>query len=292
MTGGTQCKWLLKNGKHDAMTLGVQEILESKKELQSSNFFKLFRKQFEFQEILETLVENYEWNASKVDHNLQVQVDVVVYGLGQISWNAKSQCQLALVLLLKEYYDCIGKIYIYDPKLSTLEYDVMTNLGCTRIEWNEECRRRVHKPTIFFMPHCYPWLMNNVVEQNINPWSLGWIAILGNSFQSWNNLFTITIRCKLFGHLEAMQKHCIEYVLPQTSLSQQNFGETSWHLFPKRRPNDLLTMDPFTNFKIEGHKANEFPSSHWRKALVPWTWIWILVDEGFFKSYITMWIDP
>lgn len=219
-------------------------IHECKKELQSSIFFTTMMKKMEYLQILKTLMANYTQNNSTYLSS-QVKVDVIVYGLGSIDKKNKSQFQLALILLLKEQHNCIGEIYVYDPIFSELEYNVMTTFGCTRIKYNEEGRRQASKPTIFYMPKCSLDLMNNVLEANIKPWSLGWMTILGNSIKTFCDIFHLSMCYGDFMYLNAIQKYCIEYDVewPAYSLS------ATWHLFPKEEAIEFIYLKEREEFE-------------------------------------------
>lgn len=82
------------------------------------------------------------------------QVQMVIYGLGSLEYNFDSHYQLALVLLLKEEINMlrIGEIQVFDPVITPVDAAFMRSLGCTVLSVNEYARRRVEKPTIFFMP--------------------------------------------------------------------------------------------------------------------------------------------
>lgn len=206
-------------------------IVECKEELRSSIYFKKLIGQMESLQILSKLMVNYAYSYSR-DIGQQDKIDIVLYGLGSISTNKKSQFQLILALLLKEKFNCIAKIFVFDPVLSELDYDIMTTFGCTQIEQNEQGKRRVNKPTIFFMPHCIHYLVENILQENSKPWSLGWITILGNSINNWycDGLRKSILERSHCIHIISIQKHCVEHVVkwPLCSLT--------WHLFPDKRP--------------------------------------------------------
>jgi len=75
-------------------------------------------------------------------------------------------------------------IHLFDPMLSSLEKVVARSLGVELIHENEEGKRQVTRPTLFFMPHCPQALYNNVLWSN---WGLGLsrVLILGNSLRNY-----------------------------------------------------------------------------------------------------------
>lgn len=116
----------------------------------------------------------------------QWHLQIVVYGLGNIADSEVSRCQLALILLLKQRFSWVGDIQVYDPVLSQSECKVIEGMGCSSIAINEEGRRSIDRPTIFYMPHCEEWLYDNVLQANWMPQKLGRLVILGNSFRSYH----------------------------------------------------------------------------------------------------------
>ena len=75
-----------------------------------------------------------------------------------------------------------GQLFLYEPVLSAGERRAAELLGCTLIPTDEECRRHVSKPTLFFMPHCGARLYNNVLYANWGPEAICNLVLVGNSF--------------------------------------------------------------------------------------------------------------
>mmetsp|Transcript_925 Transcript_925/g.1689 ORF Transcript_925/g.1689 Transcript_925/m.1689 type:complete len:248 (-) Transcript_925:48-791(-) len=125
-------------------------------------------------------------------------VEIVCYGIGKVGSSPIAQYQLALLLLLVDSISSslsakgakieTGTIVIrfYDPVLSKMETDVLTSLGLVVIPTNEQCKRKVERPTLFYMPHCARAMYNNVVWANWGS-SLASVAILGNSFSTYGD---------------------------------------------------------------------------------------------------------
>ena len=107
-------------------------------------------------------------------------VDVVCLGLGRISGSRNARAQLAMALRLRRACGVGGAVLAYDPVQSRLDEDVLAQLGVAVIERNEEGKRRVEGPTLFYMPHCGRTLYSNAVWAN---WDrLERVFVLGNSF--------------------------------------------------------------------------------------------------------------
>ena len=98
----------------------------------------------------------------------QYEVDLVCYGIGRFSTSHPSQLQLAVLLALRSSLpvatDC--SIQLYDPLLSSLEWAVLSSVGISAIEHNEEAKRCVSRCTVFYMPHCGQALYNNLLWAN------------------------------------------------------------------------------------------------------------------------------
>ncbi|XP_002978884.2 protein SENSITIVITY TO RED LIGHT REDUCED 1 [Selaginella moellendorffii] len=159
--------------------------------------------------------------------------NLVVYGLGRISRSESSRLQLALVLLLRQDRvlpeDCL--IWVFDPVLTACEWRILRQLECRAIDSNELGLRKVEEPTLFFMPHCESHLYDNVVKANWG--SLGKIAILGNSFASYMERWTIYPNQKGSrpDHLLAIQPRAVELPVDDVDFMYA-FNDMSWHFFP------------------------------------------------------------
>ncbi|KAG0617167.1 hypothetical protein M758_5G169500 [Ceratodon purpureus] len=165
-------------------------------------------------------------------------VELVVLGVGSILESEVSRCQMSLALLLKEHFPCIGDILVYDPVLSAMECGFLIKLGCTPIVRDEKGRRRAYCPTLFYMPHCGASLYNNVLEENQDPWCLGWISILGNSFLRYQDSWGVFPKPKHARPdcLLGMQPHVTEHPVNAASFPCVSaFNDMSWHLFPVKK---------------------------------------------------------
>lgn len=62
--------------------------------------------------------------------------------------------QLALVLLLQQLLPALQEPpQLYDPAFSNVDQLLLQQLGLQVINSNEECRRQVQEPTLFYLPH-------------------------------------------------------------------------------------------------------------------------------------------
>ncbi|KAK3143863.1 hypothetical protein QOZ80_4AG0305950 [Eleusine coracana subsp. coracana] len=95
-------------------------------------------------------------------------MELVIYGLGSFEFDVKSQYQLAFALLLKEdNIFPVGDIEIYDPALSPADVMACFKLAIKVLLVNEQCRRSVEKPTLFFVPGLK--FTGNLIEANFSP---------------------------------------------------------------------------------------------------------------------------
>lgn len=162
-------------------------------------------------------------------------VELVVLGVGSIADSEVSRCQISLALLLKKIFSSIKEVLVYDPVLSTMECSTLTTLGCTPISQDEEGRRRAHMPTIFYMPHCGIGLYNNLLQENADPWCLGWVSVLGNSFEKYHDAWSRSPKDSgpQPDTLLKLQRHSKEYSVDPVSFPLMSaFNDMSWHLFP------------------------------------------------------------
>jgi len=107
-------------------------------------------------------------------------VDIVMLGVGPFSSSRSAKFQLCAALCLHEESKVAGDIYVYDPMMNALEKAICEKLQIRVIEVNEEGKRKVIHPTLFYMPHCGKALYNNVIWAN---WEcLSSIALIGNDW--------------------------------------------------------------------------------------------------------------
>mmetsp|Transcript_9931 Transcript_9931/g.14920 ORF Transcript_9931/g.14920 Transcript_9931/m.14920 type:complete len:342 (+) Transcript_9931:1-1026(+) len=161
-------------------------------------------------------VEGIEHKSPKGSTNEKSEkksIEVICYGLGSISDSPNAQYQLALILLvsesLKKSIENLGTInvYLYDPVLTLMDKDVLIEIGLKTLSINEQCKRKVEIPTLFYMPHCSRGMYNNVVWAN---WGhrLSGICLLGNSFSNYmekSNLQAVKAKAEIASLLAVRQ---------------------------------------------------------------------------------------
>ncbi|KAJ8426812.1 hypothetical protein Cgig2_008866 [Carnegiea gigantea] len=122
----------------------MQKMQSCLKKLETSKFYELFLNQVQGSEVSACF--------SRVLGS-EPKMNMVIYGIGSIESFEAPRLQLSLAMLMKRKLDWIGDMEVFDPVLSATESRVLESLGCSVMSVNEEGRRQVLKPTLFFMPH-------------------------------------------------------------------------------------------------------------------------------------------
>lgn len=104
---------------------------------------------------------------------------ILCYGLGNFTSSSISRYQLAVLLLLKDYFHV--NVYIYDPIFTENEVNFLIKFNIKIIEQNEAGFRKIDNITLVFLPHCPTKLINNLLWSNWNR-QLSKCIVLGNSF--------------------------------------------------------------------------------------------------------------
>ncbi|XVF04457.1 hypothetical protein REPUB_Repub05bG0084800 [Reevesia pubescens] len=144
------------------------------REVKESEFYTELQKQIkgeEFQRQLTRVLNSHSDN----------HAPMVIYALGSLK-NTNSKYQLAVALLLQQdLSDWISnRIEVYDPVLSPVDIIVLETLGCTVLSVNEECKRQVERPTLFFMPYANQYYKGNLLESNWLPSNINNVILLTN----------------------------------------------------------------------------------------------------------------
>ncbi|CAO3613685.1 unnamed protein product [Cunninghamella echinulata] len=172
--------------------------------------------------------------------------DMICYGVGSIQDSIAAKYQFILALIIKDLLDIKGSVSIFDPVMTCLDKEVCRYYGIDVISINENCKRTVYKPTLFYMPHCAKQLYNNTISVNWSYDNLRNVILIGNDFEG----------CYVGSQLERdLRKECPylipastivkSYVFPSELFEINNvFNNTSIQYFPEYSiPKD--TSDPF-----------------------------------------------
>ncbi|XP_077776381.1 SRR1-like protein isoform X1 [Podarcis muralis] len=164
----------------------------------------------------------------------------VCYGIGNFSSCVQARYQLAFLLLLLEELKIPEDLcYIFDPVFSTLEIKVLAHLGLTVLLENEEGKRCIHNPTIFYMVHCGKALYNNLLWSNWSIEALSKTVIIGNSFKGIEDRVLSRIFQKDYSYIAKVLIATDEEALPSHPQYLDIFNDTSVHCFPLEKLRDL-----------------------------------------------------
>uniref|UniRef100_V9KVB6 SRR1-like protein n=1 Tax=Callorhinchus milii TaxID=7868 RepID=V9KVB6_CALMI len=168
-------------------------------------------------------------------------LDCVCYGIGNFSTSVTSRYQLALLLLLLESLQVPrARCLLFDPLFSEWEREFLRELGMTVLKDNEEGKRAVDRPTLFYMIHCGKALYNNLLWRNWSPGRLAQITLIGNSFKGIEERLpsrTLQSEYTCIAHILDITEEC---ALPASSRYMDVFNDTSLHHFPR----DKLNVKP------------------------------------------------
>ncbi|KAM9359951.1 SRR1-like protein [Symphorus nematophorus] len=170
---------------------------------------------------------------SSRDGGLSQQLECVCYGLGSFSSCVSARYQLAMLLLLLDagqipLKDCC----VYDPVFSSGERDVLRELGLTVLTENEEGKRVVTKPTLFYLMHCGKALYNNLLWKNWSTQCLPLMIIIGNSFNGMRDRTIDREFTRDYSYITQALSVCEERQLACPSRLINVFSDTAVITFP------------------------------------------------------------
>ncbi|KAJ9179568.1 hypothetical protein P3X46_011343 [Hevea brasiliensis] len=203
----------------------IEKMQTCMKKVENSQFYLNLLEQIRTPEILDCF---YRVLGS------ELKMPMVIYGIGSIESYETPRIQLSVAILMKKEFSWIGDIEVFDPVLSATESRVLEVLGCSVLSMNEHGRRRVTKPTIFYMPHCEAELYNNLLQANWGVDLLNCIVLFGNSFELYRYLseFRNSTLVDSSRHIVAVREFTHEYVIKTISNDYfAAFHDSSWHFF-------------------------------------------------------------
>jgi len=221
----------------------IEKIQLALEKLEKSVFYREFVKQIQTPKMVKMIQR-----VIGTDPN-HLQMQLVLYGVGEmVELNEQKpygvevhHMQLCLAILLRNNFEWVHDVVVYDPVLSPMEQKAINAFDCSCLSVNENGRRTVDRPTLFFMPHCELVLYENVLEANWTPANLNKIIILGNKF------FPLEKSKKIYPYYRGARKiqailqsdHMLyEMELPRTWIDTEcdrvyhlAFDYSSWHFF-------------------------------------------------------------
>ncbi|XP_010894626.2 SRR1-like protein isoform X1 [Esox lucius] len=177
--------------------------------------------------------------------------DCVCYGLGSFSSCVTARYQLAMLLLLLESLKIpTERCSVYDPVFSPGERDVLRQLGLTVLNENEEGKRAVLRPTLFYLMHCGKALYNNLLWKNWSSDALPRLTIIGNSFAGIQDRMIQRELQRDYSYIAQAVCMCEEWPFPCPSRLLDVFNDTA-----------LITFNPSS--------LRNVPQSTWDEAPEP-----------------------
>ncbi|XP_061117193.1 SRR1-like protein isoform X2 [Conger conger] len=171
-------------------------------------------------------------------------LDCVCYGLGSFSACVSARYQLAMLILLLDTLRVPPvQCSMFDPVFTPAECEVLQALGFTVLTENEEGKRPVSRPTLFYLIHCGKALYNNLLWRNWSPRALPLLTIVGNSFHSIQERMVRRDLKKNYSFISDVIGACEEMTLPCSPRFLDVFSDTALLRFPPQR---LASLHPHT----------------------------------------------
>ncbi|KAL0879939.1 hypothetical protein ABMA27_002453 [Loxostege sticticalis] len=176
-------------------------------------------------------------------------VEIVCFGLGQISQCSISKYQLAFLLCLKDVVKP-KKVLVHDPIFYKDECELLKRFDLEVIPQNSEGSYIIseHGITIVYLPHCPKQLTNNFLWANWNS-NLQNCVLICNSFISLVDNNPSRILSETVPYIYKIYPFTCETVLQNNFKYTDIFNDTSIHCFPKEK----LETNP-TEFWVKGDK--------------------------------------
>ncbi|KAL6980991.1 sensitivity to red-light reduced protein [Sarracenia purpurea var. burkii] len=203
----------------------MQKMQIYMKKVESSQFFSTFLDQIQTTELMDCIFRVL---------GSEPKLKMVIYGIGSIESYESPRMQLGLAILMKKWFGWIGDVEVFDPILSATETWVLETFGCSVLSVNEQGRRQVLEPTLFFMPHCEAVLYDNLLQSNWGLETLNRVILLGNSFEKYNHNISIfeNPNVSLMKHILAVRRFTKEFGIKTVSDECfRPFHDLSWHFF-------------------------------------------------------------
>uniref|UniRef100_A0A671S4R1 SRR1 domain containing n=1 Tax=Sinocyclocheilus anshuiensis TaxID=1608454 RepID=A0A671S4R1_9TELE len=155
-----------------------------------------------------------------------------------------SQLFISLVCL-GHFASCVSARYQLamlscdDPVFSESECDALKELGFTVLTENEEGKRAVYQPTLFYLMHCGKALYNNLLWRKWTPQTLPKMIIIGNSFHGIQEWMLQREFERDYSFLSNVASVCDETSLPCSPRFLDVFSDTALIQFPLENWNKL-----------------------------------------------------
>ncbi|XP_051887739.1 SRR1-like protein isoform X2 [Pristis pectinata] len=179
--------------------------------------------------------EFLKYKQGDVDH-CRTTLDLVCYGIGSFSNSVSSRYQLALLFLLLETLQ-IPRLccLLFDPLFTEWEKRFLEVCGMVVIRENEEGKRPINRPTLFYMIHCGKALYNNLLWKNWSPQQLAQTILIGNSFKGIEERLPARILQRDYMYINYILAVTEEAAFPYSNRYLDIFNDTSIHQFPRTK---------------------------------------------------------
>ncbi|XP_078410412.1 SRR1-like protein [Cetorhinus maximus] len=179
--------------------------------------------------------ESLEYKKDNIDH-CQNTLDLVCYGIGNFASSVTSRYQLALLFLLQETLQISQDgCLLFDPLFTEWEKRFLKDCGMVVLKENEEGKRPINKPTLFYMIHCGKALYNNLLWKNWSPQKLAQTILIGNSFKGMEERLPARVLQRVYKYINHILAITEEAAFPSSSRYMDVFNDTSIHQFPRRK---------------------------------------------------------
>jgi hypothetical protein len=183
-------------------------------------------------------------------------IDILSYGLGQISSSISSQYQYALLKLIeKTFENKIMNIYLYDPIWTREEHEFLRNddtLSKYEIRTeNNQAYQTISRSSLIYIPFCSKPMHNNLLYSNWTKDNLKRILFFGNSFIKFSN--EVQFDQKKFFYLHQSTSFLTEILLPLFEQYTNAFNEQVFTSFD-RTSVPIINEKPILQTKREKSK--------------------------------------
>ncbi|XP_007443813.2 SRR1-like protein [Python bivittatus] len=117
--------------------------------------------------------------------------------------------------------------------------EVLSGLGLTVLRRNEEGKRSIEGPTLFYMIHCGKALYNNLLWSNWSVEALSQMVVVGNSFRGFEERLLAKVFHENYSYIAKVLEATQEEALPPHPRHLDVFNDTSVHRFPLEKLRDL-----------------------------------------------------
>ncbi|XP_059510990.1 SRR1-like protein isoform X2 [Stegostoma tigrinum] len=123
----------------------------------------------------------------------------------------------------------------FDPLFTEWEKKFLKDSGMVVLEENEEGKRSIDRPTLFYMIHCGKALYNNLLWRNWSPQKLAQTILIGNSFKGIEERIPARVLKRDYTYINHVLAVTEEVTFPSSSRYMDVFNDTSIHQFPRKK---------------------------------------------------------